>query len=144
MYERSGLFAKNNNQEGAIPVLLALQTLSRVLDSREMIYTTGRNLRIGSERAETDLVVVSIDRRGELELGIGEVKDEGGEIDDDDIRKLVAVRERIVATVQNCFLIFAKAADNFMPLEIARFQKVVKTGTPLVLLTNRELEPYHP
>jgi hypothetical protein len=143
-YHRSGLFAKDNNQEGAIPVLLVLQIFKRVLDSRNPVFSTARVLHAGKLRCETDFVVLSYDVERRLELAIGEAKDDGGEIDDQDITNLRSARAILLQRLPTCFLVFAKTAQAFTSAERARFEKLKSENVPFILLTNRELEPYHP
>lgn len=143
-FSRNGLFAKDNNQEGAIPVLLVLLTFKRVLDSRNPIFSTARKLRVGKLPCETDFVILSYTFDRQVELAIGEAKDEGGAIDDQDISNLRAARSALIKRVPACFLVFAKTADAFSTDELTRFAKLRDEGVPFILLTNRELEPYHP
>jgi hypothetical protein len=56
-FRKSGLFAKDNNQEGAIPVLLTLLTLKRVLDHRTFIHSTALDLHGQGVKCETDIAV---------------------------------------------------------------------------------------
>ena len=42
------------------------------------------------------------------------------------------------------YLIFAKTGDTFRPEEGALFKAASGEGYDVILLTNRELEPYHP
>jgi hypothetical protein len=142
---KSGLFAKDNNQEGAVPVLLALMTLKRILDHSTFAYSTALNLHGHGSSCETDLAVLQYGRRDEIEIGIGECKSEGGSIDADDCKNLreVAVRLASLSVAPDVYLIFAKASDGFSAEEIALF-KELSVDRELVLLTNRELELYHP
>jgi DNA-directed RNA polymerase subunit RPC12/RpoP len=60
-YRRSGLFGREDHQQGAIPVALTLQQLDSILHW-EMVYVTSMTLESAGARivpCETDLVIVS-------------------------------------------------------------------------------------
>lgn len=143
-FRKSGLFAKENNQEGAIPVLLTLLTVKRVLDHGTFAYSTALNLHGENVNCETDLAVVEYGRE-EIGLAIGECKSEGGIIVEDDCSKLKRASERLATLkdVSEVFIIFAKTSDSFREEEIALF-KTLSSDVPLILFTNRELELYDP
>lgn len=44
----------------------------------------------------------------------------------------------------DCFLVFAKASDEFADSEIEVFKRLKAEWIPIVALTNRELESYEP
>ena len=44
----------------------------------------------------------------------------------------------------DAYLVFSKTADAFTSDELARFRAVKDEGYGVILLTNRELEPYYP
>jgi hypothetical protein len=144
-FRKSGLFAKDNHQEGAIPVLLTLLTLSRVIDRSDLTYTTALELRGAGINCETDLFVMQENRRDALEIGIGECKSEGGKITKDDCDKLktAATKLRGLRSDTEVYIIFSKTSDNFLSEEIELFKELSKNER-LVLFTNRELELYHP
>jgi len=144
-FRKSGLFAKDNNQEGAVPVLLALLTLKRILDHSNFAYSTALNLYARGLSCETDLAVLQYGRRDEFEIGIGECKSEGGTIDAADCKNLGEVADRLAAlsVAPQVYLILAKASDSFSEEELGLFRNLAKQRE-LVLFTNRELELYHP
>jgi hypothetical protein len=145
VFKRCGFFAKDNNQEGALPVLLALLQLKRVLDSSTFAYSTALVLDLAGHRCETDLVVLQHGRRDSIELGIGECKDEGGTITGDDVQKLKVIARRFKEEHRvKTFLVFAKAAETFQPEELKLFKQLAKDGQGPVLMTNQELEVYQP
>ena len=43
-FRKGGLFAKDNNQEGAIPVIISLLTFNRIFHRHNLIYSTSLNL----------------------------------------------------------------------------------------------------
>jgi hypothetical protein len=144
-FRKSGLFAKDNNQEGAIPVLLTLLTLKRILDRDTFAYSTALNLNGENVNCETDLAVLEYGRRDEIGIAIGECKSEGGRIVEDDATKLKRAAERLAALkeVDNIYIVFSKTSDSFTADEITLF-KTLSKDTSLILFTNRELELYHP
>jgi hypothetical protein len=152
-FRKSGLLGKDNNQEGAIPVLLTLLQFECILEHSGFVYSTGIKL-TGDNNidCEADLCVLqyirheqaSWDIQSKLEIGIGECKDEGGIINDNDVQNLTEVYRRLNTEDIRCYLIFSKAADNFNEREIELFKRLKKDDIPLILFTNKELEPYHP
>jgi hypothetical protein len=144
-FRKSGLFAKDNNQEGAIPVLLTLLTLKRVLDHGTFAYSTALNLHGTNVNCETDLAVLEYARRDEIGVAVGECKSDGGSIGEDDCAKLKRAAEDLATLkeVSEVFVIFARTSDSFTAKEIALF-KTLSNDVPLILFTNRELELYHP
>jgi hypothetical protein len=140
LFVKSGLFAMNNHQEGAIPVILTLLQMLRVLDMQSFMYATSMHLRFDGVRCESDLVVLSHGRRGEIELGLGECKDEHGVIDEQDVQNLHMAWKRFEDSKVACHLIFAKTADAFTPNELQLFHALEHDHIPVVLLTNGDLE----
>jgi hypothetical protein len=151
-FRKSGLLGKDNNQEGAIPVLLTLLQLKRILEHPSFVYSAGLNLTGDNIDCEIDLCILQYVRheqaswglQSKLEIGIGECKDDGGSIDDNDAQKLKEVYRCLNTEDIRCYLIFSKAADNFSEQEILLFKTLKKDGIPLILFTNNELEPYEP
>lgn len=144
-FRKSGLFAKDNNQEGAIPVILTLLVFLRILDPSAFIYSPSLKLRIKNKKeCEVDFVVLQYERGNEIQLAIGECKSEGGAINKEDIENLKMVREMVNKIGVNCYLVFSKTAKEFTNEEIKLFKQLQKEKIPVILLTNRELEPYHP
>ena len=47
-FRRSGLFGRNDNQEGGIPVALTLQQLDTALSMDRMLYATSLELQAGN------------------------------------------------------------------------------------------------
>jgi hypothetical protein len=141
-FRKSGLFAKDNNQEGAIPVILTLIQFLQVLRIRKLIYTPPLNLKTSSISCETDFCIMQYEGWPGIEIGIGECKSEKGKITRDDVENLSAVRENLIAKGFHCYLIFSKTADSFGPDEIGYFSELKKRKIPYILLLNKELEPY--
>lgn len=145
-FRKSGLFGKNNNQEGAIPVILTLLQLYRCLQGisskQTMIYETATKF-ITPRNCEIDFSVVNLNDLDDFEIGFGECKDEGGNIDANDIENLKFVYEAFKRKCYKPYIIIAKAADRFSEDEINLFKKVKADEYRLILMTNRELEPYN-
>jgi hypothetical protein len=144
-YRRSGLFGRDDHQEGGIPVALTLQQLQSALGHFQILYTTGMELEPASapvRKCETDFVILTqrnIDHK--VEIAIDECKNRG-EITEDDVSKLRIVAEALnEKNIQVC-VIFVKLAD-FTPQELERCRAINgQYKQRMILLTPRELEPY--
>jgi hypothetical protein len=142
-FRKSGLLAKDNNQEGAIPVLLTLLALGRVVDGERLLRLTSVNVTKGIPTCEIDFV--ALHHRGEeISCGIGEAKAAGGFIDANDIANLKCAGDALRKAGIAPYLILSKAADTLRPEELALFKATRAEGYEVILLTNQELEPYHP
>ncbi|MFI5196017.1 MAG: hypothetical protein ACHQD8_02915 [Chitinophagales bacterium] len=144
-FRKSGLFAKDNHQEGAIPVLLTLLALKRVLDRANFCYSTALKLDGGNIKCETDFCVYEESYIDGLNIAIGECKSDGGTItkQDCDNLKFVASELSKIGDRTNVYITFSKTADIFQPEEIDLFRDLVN-DFGLILFTSVELEPYHP
>lgn len=138
-FRKSGLLAKDNNQEGAIPVIL---TLWRFMMSMHegIIYTPSLNLHIPGKACETDFCLINKIRDGHTEIAIGECKSAGGRIDRKDIENLTLIREKISSIGIACYLVFTKSDGAFLPEEIELFKELKSKYIPVILLTNTELD----
>lgn len=143
-FRKSGLFAKDNDQEGAIPVIVTLIQFLRVLDVGSFVYTPSLSLRLDRLDCEIDFCVLSYLRDERIEIGIAECKSIGGEIDDKDIDNLMRVREKIKVLDVDCYIILSKTADTFSSDELRRFKSLFKKDIPFILMDNKVLEPYDP
>ena len=74
LFRKSGFFAKDNNQEGAIPVILTLLLFLRVCRSKDFIYSPALNLSFDKLNCETDFCVLLHNHGDSPEIGIGECK----------------------------------------------------------------------
>lgn len=144
-FRKSGLFSKDNHQEGAIPVLLTLLALKRVCDHGELLYTTALKLDGDGIDCETDLFAMREGRMDGTEVVIGECKSIGGAITQEDCDKLKAAAKKLIELKPKTevYIIFSKTADDFKPEEIELFKELSKE-IKLILFTNKELEPYRP
>jgi hypothetical protein len=143
-YRRSGLFGKNNNQEGSIPVAVTLQQLDTSLNPNS-VFLAAMTLApttapIGA--CETDLVVLQQEFfSGKISLAIGESKTRV-EISDDDVRNLTKVADVMQSDRIDAFIVFSKL-DLFTQDEIERCRKAqLKYRYRVIMLSSRELEPY--
>lgn len=147
-FSKSGLFSKDNNQEGAIPVVMTLLTLQRIIHDGEIIYSTAMNLE-GDIKCEVDFSVLSL-KHGKIELGIAECKSEGKkektkeDIDANDINNLKHLQDKLNSLGIDCYIILSKTSDSFKKSEITLFKELNNDDRHFVLLTNQELEPYEP
>jgi hypothetical protein len=143
-YRRSGLFGRDNSQEGSIPVVLTLQQLDTIVSMENLFVTnmTIAPITANIEPCETDFVLIEQrfwDER--ISIAIGECKTRN-EISDDDVRKLSLVATALEENGLNCFLVFSKLAA-FTAEEIARCRAAQPHHEMrVIMLTDRELEPY--
>lgn len=143
-FKRSGLFLKDNNQEGAVPVIITLLQIMRGLPHfSNFIYATPLNLKPkNGTKCETDFVALNYRNGERLEICIGECKSDNGKIDQNDINNLKNIKSHFKTKGINCYLLFSKTADKFAKDEIKLFKKLNAEGINPILFTNKELEPY--
>jgi hypothetical protein len=115
-YRASGLFGRADNQEGAIPVLLALRALDTMLGSSfaDGAFATSMDVTLPdaeevSQPREVDLVYLSAGRDGVTQIALGECKAKGP-IDQRDIDGLTRIASSIASTRIHPFLLFAKTS----------------------------------
>jgi len=143
-YRKSGLFAKDNNQEGALPVILTLQQLRRLyLHSSKFLYSPSLELEFDSTKCEIDFCIILKDMNGKLEIGIAECKDQRGEINQEDIKHFKLIKNKFKKVNLECYFIFSKTAQ-FTPTEINLFKNLEKENIDCILFTDKELEPFNP
>lgn len=140
-FARSGLFAKDNNQEGAVPVIISLLVFARIFD--DMAYATSVTIK-GSHKCEIDFSILQYERGEKIQFGIAECKSEGQAITAQDVSNLKMTQNKINELGIECYLIFSKAADTYSENEIALFRTLKDEGRKFIILSNKELEPYHP
>jgi hypothetical protein len=143
-FRRSGLFGRDDHQQGAIPVAVALQQIDTVLFP-EGIYVTAMNIapvKAAIMPCETDFVVVSQKTASNrVEIAIGETKSKG-EITEEDVTNLARIADAFPKRRIKLFLVFAKTIP-FTEEEVARCRAAQGYGDRrVILLSNRELEPY--
>lgn len=144
-YRRSGLFGREDHQQGAIPVALTLQQMDTIL-AWEMVFVTSMTIESAGAKitpCETDLVIVS--EKGFYDdlvgIAIGECKGRG-EITEEDVRKLAQVADAFPKDRIQAYILFSKTV-SFTVEEIARCRAAQPAGRRrVILLSDRELEPY--
>lgn len=145
VYRPSGLFGRDDHQEGGVPVALTLQQLHTVLRSELIFWLPAMNLESITapiERCETDFIMLGQTFKGRVELVIGECK-MNQEITEEDVRKLSKVADAFPADRFDVFIVFAKGGKEFTVEEIQRCRAADSvTRQRTILLSARELEPY--
>lgn len=146
-YRRSGLFGRDDHQEGAIPVVLTLQQLDMVFSSRNFLYTTAMTLTPSSGDAridpcETDFIaMVPQPRDGRIDIAIGECKTRKP-IDRADVAHMKAVAAAFPSNRFEVYVIFSKLAP-FTPEEIEHIRELNENHQRRVILfTPAELESW--
>jgi hypothetical protein len=146
-YRRSGLFGRADDQQGSIPVALALQQLEASLRRSLLMYSTALIFRPHSKKLETceaDFVaaVAGNPDMGEapVQILLGEAKT-NSEFDDRDLRKLGKLADAIPSNMAEPFVMFAKANDfTEQEISLARASPLRARGR-LILWSRNELEP---
>jgi hypothetical protein len=149
-YRRSGVLGLEKNAQGAVPVALVLQQLATNLEGlrHDPVYASSYDLipkaGVILPACEVDFLMVIPDRLAQKpQVLLGECKDEGGRIDAEDVEHLRQVADALPWRQFDTYIVVAKLAP-FTPEEIA----LVRTlngpyQNRVILLTARELEPYH-
>ncbi|MGA8616430.1 MAG: hypothetical protein WB760_32995 [Xanthobacteraceae bacterium] len=149
-YRRTGVLGLEKNTQGAIPVVLVMQQLHVNVAStfRDCIYAPSYDLFLSAEPneayCEVDLLVIQPRTYPDkAQVLLGECKDEGGRIDADDIAHLRFVSEALPKERFDPYILLAKLAP-FSGDEIALARSLNGPYEHrVILLTARELEPYH-
>jgi len=149
-YRRSGVLGLEKNAQGAIPVALVLQQLAINVETTfgNAIYLPSLDLTpqngVSLPKCETDFLAIYPERgRKGAQLLLGECKDEGGKIDSDDIENTRKIADALSGDRFEVFVLFAKLA-RFSEDEIALSKSLNgQYQHRVILLTERELEPYH-
>lgn len=153
-FRRSGVLGAEKNAQGAIPVIMILQqfrvNLSSIrrgfyVPSLELVPHAGKEL----PTCETDFTWVIPEPYPEKTIVIiGECKDRGGQgdagsIDSKDVENLKRVADSLPSHRFQTYIVLAKLAP-FTPEEITVAKSLNdRYNQRAILLTNRELEPYH-
>lgn len=142
-FKRSHFFAKDNNQDGAIPVILTLMALLRGLRDRDLVYSTSFHVQNESKH-EVDFCILDSCSDGRVQIGIGECKSDWSKIDQNDVDVLTRLQEEIDGTGMECFIIFSKTCDTYEKEELALFKQLKARDRRFIVFSNSELESYHP
>lgn len=151
-YRRSGLLGSERNAQGAIPVALALQQLDTCLNGgvRDGAYSPSLDLtKEGQARNECEIDFVWLIRRPyprKTAIILGECKDQGPIKLDEfkrDIESLCRVADALPRKRFKTFILLVKLTP-FTEDEVM-LAKTLNTAYQerAILLTARELEPYH-
>jgi hypothetical protein len=158
-YRRSGVLGAERNAQGAVPVTLTLQQLHANLSSTfgNHVYSPSLDLTakhdVGLPACEVDFVwIVTRPYPERTVVILAECKDrgeksakngDGGTIDEKDIRNLRAVADAFPRDRFEAFILLAKLCP-FTPQELELAKSLnEKYRRSVILLTDRELEPYH-
>ncbi len=155
-YRRSGVLGAEKNAQGAVPVALTLQQLEINLGQSFSgdIYATSLELvseNVGLPKCEIDFVWLVVGRYPEATtIILGECKDRGRENAGDgatitarDIDNLKAVADAFPRKRFESFVLLAKLC-SFTPDEIAAAKTINGPyHRRVIMLTERELEPWH-
>lgn len=142
-YRRTGLFGREDHQEGSIPVALTLLKLAAIARIENQCYAGAMRLRsIGtaSVNCETDLVFIAKGRfGGRPSLVIAECKTRD-EVTQQDIDNLVGVAKSVPEDAMNAFVVLAKLTA-FTAQEVDMIVSAVdQSYARIILFGPRELE----
>jgi hypothetical protein len=145
-FRRSGLFGRNDNQEGALPVILTLQQLANTLDMTGTTFATALELTPdGADIAKCETDFVLMPRResdSRVEIAIGECKTRQP-ITAQDVDNLRRVADAFPEDRFSVYVVFSKLGD-FDDDEIALIRTLNQGDRRrAIILTTRELEPWH-
>jgi len=146
-YRRSGIFGRDDDQLGGVPVALTLQQLSTSLHDRLILYSTAVNFSSAGadiEPCESDFVAVVSGvwpPESPVQLLFGEAKT-SRPIDENDVRKLGKLADAIPRHLAQSFILFSKT-DTFSVDEV-RLAKTLNSQYErrVILWSCDELEPY--
>lgn len=147
-YRRSGLFGRDDHQEGGIPVVLCLQRLDTSIVHAAMselaVYTAGVEVTsngAGVQNCEIDFVYLTQDSHGCPQLVLGEAK-QRSEITAVDVANLRAVAASFPQDQLAVYVAFGKTG-SFEREELERCLDVKGTwSNRSIVFTCDELEPY--
>jgi hypothetical protein len=148
-YRRSGLFGRDDNQLGSIPVTLAIQQLATTLHERLLMYSTAVEFTSTTsiiEKCEADFLAVvagaPVTRELPVQILFGEAKT-GMEFNADDVRKLGKLADAVPSDLADAFIMFAKT-EAFTIDEVQLAQTLnSQYRKRVILLSVDELEPYY-
>ena len=146
-YRKSGLFGKDDHQEGAIPVVVTLQQLDTFLSFRWFIYTTAMKLKSPiipnkEHECELDFVLFTEGFQGKSEIAFGECKT-NKPITAQDVENLKIVADSLPLKRIDPYIVFAKMAPfTNEEIELCK-QAQSKHRWRVIMLSDRELEPYN-
>ena len=148
-YRRTGVLGIEKNTQGAVPAALLLQQLGinlrgyhkvALVPSYDLEPLAGVNLPV----CETDFVAIeNLTYPDKAAFIIGECKDEGDRIDENDINNLKQIADAIPRQRFSPYVLLARLSP-FSAEEIALARTLnTKYEKRAILLSQRELEPYY-
>jgi len=140
-FRRSGLFGKNIDDSGSVPVLLTLMQLDTAISSG-LLVTTALEITSAAgliHNCEIDFAAIGTEDRQPTIL-LGECKNRQ-EIVDDDVRKLAAVADALDGQGITTYVALAKLSP-FSRDELERCRRLNGIRNRAILFTSDELEPY--
>lgn len=149
-YRRTGVLSLEKNAQGAVPVLLLLQQITANISSIDRspgIFLPSTDVKMqgfsDDRESEVDfLIVLPCRDQFKTLIVIGECKDQGGNIDARDVDNLKNIAEIFPVDRFDVIFMFSKLAP-FTREEIDEIAVLNSEFPRVVLLTTRELEPYH-
>lgn len=145
-FRTSGLFARGDNQEGSVPVVLVMQQLDKLLRSyrNNFSFVTATKVEddgAGISDCESDLLILGQGRRDEPIVVIGECKNYGS-IEPDDVRKLSGIARILRNNGIKVFVLFSKLTA-FSQAEVELCWQVRRESSAyLIILSKQELEQW--
>lgn len=141
-YRKSGLFSQENNQEGAIPVLVAIQQLHTCLSFDSNLFLLFSSEIEGKGiRCESDFIAITKGPNRTTQVILSECKSRGN-IEKQDLDNLVAVTTCFPAGRFDTYILLAKLCE-FSDEEIALIRQYQdEYRNRIIMMTPRELEPY--
>jgi hypothetical protein len=144
-YRMSGLFAKENHQEGGIPVVVTLQQLDTMLSMRWFSYTTAIKLKssyLPQGECELDFVLLTDGYDRMTQIAFGECKTRKP-ITIQDVKNLKIVADSLTSVRIEPYVIFAKLSPfTIEEIDLCR-EAQDQHRWRVILLSDRELEPYN-
>ncbi len=152
-FRPSGLFASGNDrqkggdQKGAIPTTLTLQQLEHALGWGEILYSACTNFHKKSTNfeCESDFIIILPEPNplGKIEIVMAECKSEGGEITEEDVKKLGILADALPEEHFKVYIVFSKLT-RFSPAELKIIAKLNTRDSRVIIFTTRDLESLHP
>lgn len=139
-YKADGLFQLPNKIEGSIPTILSIWRIRETARMSSVYYVPNFHIfRRNQKVAELDYMLLIQDRiSGKTEIVLGEARG-GVSYKANEVRKAVKLKE----SFPSAFLCFSTMKDNFDQSESKIFSDLKSKISNLILLTRKDLEPYH-
>ncbi|HET9366387.1 MAG TPA: hypothetical protein VFP71_15380, partial [Candidatus Angelobacter sp.] len=148
-YRRSGLFGRDDHQQGSIPVALTIQQLETILHGslRSTIFVGGQQIKMmgpPSKECEVDFVALVQDVHGRIQIAFGECKTGHYGITAQDVGNLSVLADAFPRERVQPFIVFSKTSPfTEAEIELCRKAQGKAWEQRVILLSDRELEPYY-